>query len=204
MYSDRRGNGQKPPRIKPSRQNTLWQKPRKKTYPKNNWERLCPAGSCPGFFVLGLLKMGGSEMCDVLLGVSGCVTKCDRGRGWSKLAKWRDVLYGRPLCLLPKFQCAKKAPALKFHRLDDWSLLELGLEIIEMQNMASLCYAVGTQLFSRILILQPILELYRYPFLPIIPIPSGTDDWNSRYRLCGRLWHLLWEADKNSRCWIFV
>src|SRR6218665_2788470 len=30
---------------------------------------------------------GGSEMCDVLsLGVPGCVTKCDRGRG-SKLAK---------------------------------------------------------------------------------------------------------------------
>src|SRR6218665_1462481 len=31
-------------------------------------------------------KDGGSEMCDVLLEVLGCVTKCDRGRG-SKLAK---------------------------------------------------------------------------------------------------------------------
>ena len=31
-------------------------------------------------------KNGGSEMCDVLSGVPGCVTKCDRGRG-SKLAK---------------------------------------------------------------------------------------------------------------------
>src|SRR6218665_2497435 len=35
-------------------------------------------------FVLGLLKIGGVEMCDILLGVPGCVTKCDRG---SKLAK---------------------------------------------------------------------------------------------------------------------
>src|SRR6218665_3591788 len=38
------------------------------------------------FFVPGLLKVGGSEMCDVLLGVPGCLTKCDRGGG-SKLAK---------------------------------------------------------------------------------------------------------------------
>ena len=38
-------------------------------------------------FVLGLLKIGGSEMCDVLSGVLGCVTKCDRGKGGSKLAK---------------------------------------------------------------------------------------------------------------------
>ena len=43
-------------------------------------------GLFSGFFVLGLLKIGGSEMCDVLWGVPGCVTKCDRGRG-SKLAK---------------------------------------------------------------------------------------------------------------------
>jgi len=43
-------------------------------------------GLLPGFFVLGLLKIGGSEMCGVLLGVPGCVTKCGRGRG-TKLAK---------------------------------------------------------------------------------------------------------------------
>src|SRR6218665_3749021 len=43
-------------------------------------------GLLSGFFVLGLLKIGGSDMCDVLLGVPVCVTKCDRGRG-SKLAK---------------------------------------------------------------------------------------------------------------------
>src|SRR6218665_1920724 len=30
---------------------------------------------------------GGFEMCDVLSGVPGCVTKCDRGGGGSKLAK---------------------------------------------------------------------------------------------------------------------
>src|SRR6218665_4169869 len=30
-----------------------------------------------------------------------------------------------------------------------------------------------------------VLELYQYRFLPIIPIPSGTDDSNTRYRLCG-------------------
>jgi len=42
-----------------------------------------------GFFVLGLLKVGGSEMCDILSGgVPGCVTKCDRGGGnnWPKIA----------------------------------------------------------------------------------------------------------------------
>ena len=38
---------------------------------------------------------GGSEMCDVLwrfCGVPGCVTKCDRGEGGSKLAK-NSVMY---------------------------------------------------------------------------------------------------------------
>jgi len=35
---------------------------------------------------LGLLKMGGSEICEVLLGVPRYVTKCDRRWG-SKLAK---------------------------------------------------------------------------------------------------------------------
>jgi len=35
------------------------------------------------------------------------------------------------------------------------------------------------------------LELYRYRFLPIIPIPRVADNWNNRYRLCGRLWHRL-------------
>ena len=39
-------------------------------------------GLLSGFFVLGLLKVGGFEMCDVLWGVPGCVTKCDSGGGW--------------------------------------------------------------------------------------------------------------------------
>src|SRR6218665_3680360 len=44
-------------------------------------------GLFSGFFVLGVLKVGGSEICDVLFwGVPACVTKCDRG-GRSKLAK---------------------------------------------------------------------------------------------------------------------
>src|SRR6218665_1425793 len=75
MYSDRRGNGQKAPRTKPP-----GQKPREQLR-ENSY-----MGLLSGFFVLGLLKIGGSEMCDVRLGVPGCVTKCDRGRG-SKLAK---------------------------------------------------------------------------------------------------------------------
>jgi len=49
-------------------------------------EREFVQGLLSGFFVLGLLKMGESEMCDVLWGVPGCVTNCDRGRG-SKLVK---------------------------------------------------------------------------------------------------------------------
>jgi len=46
-------------------------------------------GLLSGFFVLGLLKIGGSDMCDVLSGVTGCVTKCDKGEGgqnWPKIA----------------------------------------------------------------------------------------------------------------------
>jgi len=39
--------------------------------PANNWERICTGGFCPGFFVLYLRKIGGSEMCDVLWGGPG-------------------------------------------------------------------------------------------------------------------------------------
>jgi len=42
-----------------------------------------------------LLKLGGSEMCDVLWGVPRCVTKCDRG-GVKSGPKQRYALYGRP------------------------------------------------------------------------------------------------------------
>jgi len=77
-----KGNRQKAPRTKPSGQKT---KPRTKT-PTNNWERICTGGFCQGFFVLGLLKIGGSEMCDVLLGGPGMCDKVRQGRG-SKVAK---------------------------------------------------------------------------------------------------------------------
>src|SRR6218665_2979317 len=53
-------------------------------------------GLLSGIFVLGQLKIGGSEMCEYFGGVPGCVTKCDRGGG-SKLAKNSDILYGQPL-----------------------------------------------------------------------------------------------------------
>jgi len=42
-------------------------KPPDKT-PANNWDRICARGLLSGFFVLSLLKIGGSEMCDLLSG----------------------------------------------------------------------------------------------------------------------------------------
>src|SRR6218665_1237136 len=60
--------------------------PRTKT-PREQLRENLYMGLLSGFFVLGLLKIGVSEMCDVLFWeVPGCVTKCERGRG-SKLAK---------------------------------------------------------------------------------------------------------------------
>jgi len=82
MYSDRRGNGQNHPEqnLPDKRQNPRTKIPREQL--RENLYR----GLLSRFFVLGLLKIGGSEMCDVLLGgIPGCVTKCDRGDG-SKLA----------------------------------------------------------------------------------------------------------------------
>src|SRR6218665_3739555 len=75
MYSKRRGNGQNHPRQNPPGQN-----------PREQLRENLYRGLLSGFFVLGILKVGGSKMCVVLLGVPGCVTKCDRRRG-SKLAR---------------------------------------------------------------------------------------------------------------------
>src|SRR6218665_3447702 len=75
MYSDRRGNGQKPPRTKPSRQEPL-----------RTIAREFVQGLLSGFFVLGLIKWGSPRYVTYLWGVPGCVTKCDRGREL-KLAK---------------------------------------------------------------------------------------------------------------------
>ena|SRR6218665_628035 len=85
MYSDRRGNGQKPPRTKPSNQKSLGQNPRTKA-PANNSERNCTGGLCPAFCTMPTKNRERSEMCDVLWGIPGCVTKCDRWRV-SKLTK---------------------------------------------------------------------------------------------------------------------
>src|SRR6218665_1934080 len=86
MYSDRRGNGQKPPRTKSFQtKDPLTKAPDKS--PREQLRENLYRGLLSGLFVLGLLKKsGGSEMCDVLLGGPGCVTKGDRGRG-SKLAQ---------------------------------------------------------------------------------------------------------------------
>ena len=84
MYSDRRGTDKNHPgqNLPDKRQKPSDKNPREQL--RGNLYR----GLLSGFFVLGLLKSGGSEMCDVLLGVPGCVTKCDRGGGqnWSKIA----------------------------------------------------------------------------------------------------------------------
>src|SRR6218665_3526074 len=81
MYSDRRGNGQKPPRTQPSRQNPPDKRPHEQLR-KNLYRRLLARF----FYTRPTKNLGGSEMCDVFSGVQGCVTKCDRGGG-SKLAK---------------------------------------------------------------------------------------------------------------------
>src|SRR6218665_62728 len=80
MFSDRKGNRQKPPQTKLSRQKTPDKNPREQL--RENLYR----GILSGFFVLGLLKVGGPSCVTYFWGVPGCVTKCDRGRGL-KLAK---------------------------------------------------------------------------------------------------------------------
>src|SRR6218665_16574 len=77
MYSDRRGTDKNHPG-----QNLPDKRlPDKKlrTKPPRIMDRELVQGLLSGFFVVGLLKIGGgSEMCDLLLGVQGCVTTCDR------------------------------------------------------------------------------------------------------------------------------
>ena len=75
MYSDRRENGQKSTRTKPSRQKTPLQNPGQK--PPRTIEREFVQGAFVRAFLLDLLKIGGggSEKCDVLLGGPGM---CDK------------------------------------------------------------------------------------------------------------------------------
>jgi len=44
----------------------------------------------------------------------------------------------------------------------------------------------------------PTLELYRYHFLPIMPIPSISDYWNSQYGLWG--WLFAWNSFSQIVC----
>src|SRR6218665_1626340 len=88
MYSDRRGNGQKPPRT--------------------NKRELVQGAFVQDFCTrrLGLLKIGGGPRCGTyFLGGPGCVTKCDRGRG-SKLASKseKNFMDGPLFSHRPKFK----------------------------------------------------------------------------------------------------
>jgi len=92
MHSDRRGNGQKAPRTKPSSQKT-------KPSDKNNWERICTGGFCQVFFTRPTKNrevrdvwptFGGPGMCDK-------VWQREGGQNWPKIAWRRPILYGRPL-----------------------------------------------------------------------------------------------------------
>src|SRR6218665_228904 len=85
MCCDRRGNGQKPTRTK-----LLDKRPLKnpRTKPPRTIEIEFVQVAFVRDFCTRPTKNMGSERCDVLSGVPGCVTKCDRGRG-SKLAKNR-------------------------------------------------------------------------------------------------------------------
>src|SRR6218665_2734807 len=87
MYSDRRGNGQKPPRTKPSREKTPGQNQQDKKTREQLRENLY-WWLLYWFFVLGLLKIGGSPKYVTYFweGVPECVRRCDRGRVGSKLA----------------------------------------------------------------------------------------------------------------------
>src|SRR6218665_354885 len=68
VYSDRRWNGQKPPRTKPSRQKTPDKTPRTKT-PRTKTYPLCLGA--PNFW-------GAPRSVTYFSGVPRCVTKCDR------------------------------------------------------------------------------------------------------------------------------
>jgi len=90
MHSDRRGNGQKAPRTKPSKQKT-------KTPDKNSREQLRDnlyRGLLSGFFVLGLIIIGGPRCVTYFRGGSGMCDKVWQGRrgdkNWPKIA-WRTL-----------------------------------------------------------------------------------------------------------------
>src|SRR6218665_2160571 len=82
MYSDRRGNGQKPPRTKPPGQK-----------PREQLRENLYMGLLSGFFCTRPTKNQGRPRCVTYFwGVPGCVTQCDRGGG-SKLEKNRMMYF---------------------------------------------------------------------------------------------------------------
>src|SRR6218665_3348899 len=99
VYSDRRENGQKPTRTKPSRQKTPLQNPGQK--PPRTIEREFVQGAFVRAFLLDLLKIGGVGPRSVTYfwGVPGCVTKCDRGRRGVKMATNSMMYFMTYLCL---------------------------------------------------------------------------------------------------------
>jgi len=91
MYSDRRRNGQKPPRTKPSRQKTLWQNAPEKT-PRTIEREFVQGAFVRVFCTRPTKNRGVRDVWRTLGGVPGCVTKCDRGGGqnWPTIA-WRTL-----------------------------------------------------------------------------------------------------------------
>src|SRR6218665_1160111 len=103
MYSDRRGNGQKPrtpdKTVDPDKKDPLTKSPGQKTL-RTMRENLYK-GLLYWFFVLGLLKVGGgSEMCDVFSG--GPAGQCS--------------LYFCKVCVRTKFPVCSILPALIYIR----------------------------------------------------------------------------------------
>jgi len=84
MDCDRRGNGQKAIPDK-----TFQTKDSPDKIPREQLRENLYRELLSGYFILGLLKIGGSEMCDVLLGGPGMCDKVWQGEGvknWPKIA----------------------------------------------------------------------------------------------------------------------
>jgi len=91
MYSDRRGNGQKPPRTKPSRQNPPDKRPHEQLR-KNLYRRLLARF----FYTRPTKNLGGVRDVWRIFEGPGLCDKVWQGRGVKIGQKYRDVLYGRP------------------------------------------------------------------------------------------------------------
>src|SRR6218665_2155735 len=175
MYCDRRGNGQKPTRTKPPDKN-LCEQLRQNLY----------RGLLSGIFVLGLLKIGGFEMCEVLLGVPGCVTKCDRGGG-SKLAK-NSVTY---------FMDGPKG-LVAIYTMSTCSMSKVARENIEIRNKRHFLIIVQKMFLSQLRVLKlffwsPILRPLSpapedncppcpLPYATVRQISRQSSKWKQRFR----------------------